>query len=140
MEENVVLFESADRQIRLDDGLDGETVWLTQKQMAELFGKERSVVTRHINSAFKQGELDREGNVRYVHIPGSDRPVSIYSIDVILSVAYRVNSQRGVEFRRWATDVLHRYIVDGHAENDKRLGQLGEAASIKAPASTGGTS
>ena len=83
-------------------------------------------------NAFRQGEIDRESNVQYLHIPSSDRPISTYSLDVILSVGYRVNSRRGVEFRRWATDVLRRYIIDGHAENERRLEQLGQVARIMA--------
>ena len=131
-EKEIVLFESADEAISLQVEFDGETVWLTQHQIAELFGKDRSVITRHINNAFKQGELDRESNVQFLHIPRSDRPVAIYSLDVILAVGYRVNSKRGVEFRRWATDVLHRYVIDGHAENAKRLEQLGQITRVMA--------
>lgn len=132
MSSNIVLFESADQQVRIDVKFDGETVWLTQKQIADLFGKDRTVVTRHINNIFKQGELDKESNVHYLHIPSSDRPIATYNLDVILSVGYRVNSKRGIEFRRWATDVLRRYIIDGHAENEQRLEQLGQVARIMA--------
>ena len=94
MENNIVLFESADQQIKLNVEFDGETVWLTQRQIAELFEKDRTVITRHINNIFNQGELDRESNVHFLHIPSSDRPISVYDLDVVLSVGYRVNSRR----------------------------------------------
>ena len=132
MANSIVLFESDDHEVKLTVEFDGETVWLTQRQIAELFDKDRTVITRHINNVFRQGELDKESNVHFLHIPSSDRPISVYSLDVILSVGYRVNSRRGVEFRRWATDVLRRYIIDGHAENEKRLEQLGQVARIMA--------
>lgn len=132
MANSIVLFESADHEVQLDVEFDGETVWLVQRQIAELFGKDRTVITRHINNIFRQGELDRESNVQFLHIPSSDRPISVYGLDVVLSVGYRVNSKRGIEFRRWATNVLRRYIIDGHAENERRLRQLGQVARIMA--------
>ena len=132
MADSIVLFESKDRKVSLNVEFDGESVWLTQKQISELFGKDRTVVTRHINNVFRQGELDEESNVHFLHIASSDRPIKVYSLDVILSVGYRVNSARGIEFRRWATDVLRRYIIDGHAENERRLEQLGQVARIMA--------
>lgn len=132
MANEIVLFESQDHEVRLDVQLDGQTVWLTQNQIAELFGKDRTVVTRHINNVFKEGELERKSNVQNLHIPSSDRPIQVYNLDVVISVGYRVKSQRGMDFRRWATNVLRRYIVDGHAENAKRLEQLGQVARIMA--------
>ncbi|MBE6470535.1 MAG: virulence protein RhuM/Fic/DOC family protein [Coriobacteriaceae bacterium] len=132
MANNIVLFESEDHDVSIDVGFDGETVWLSQRQISELFGKDRTVITRHINNIFNQGELDRESNVHFLHITSSDRPIATYNLDVILAVGYRVNSKRGVEFRRWATNVLRRYIIDGHAENEKRLEQLGQVTRIMA--------
>ncbi|MEG0666839.1 virulence RhuM family protein [Gordonibacter sp.] len=122
--EELVLFESGDGSVSLPVQVEDDTVWLTQAQMAELFEKERSVVTKHINNAFKEGEVDRESNMQNLHIPSSDRPVTFYNLDVIISVGYRVKSQRGVEFRRWATGVLQRYVVEGQAVNSRRLEQL----------------
>ncbi|MBQ9003899.1 MAG: virulence protein RhuM/Fic/DOC family protein, partial [Eggerthellaceae bacterium] len=90
------------------------------------------VISRHISNAVKEGEIDREGNMQIMHISSSDRPVTFYDLDVVISVGYRVKSQRGVEFRRWATDVLHRYIIDGYAKNEQRLDQLGQVARIMA--------
>ena len=102
----VILFQSSDQEISLSVDFDGETAWLTQAQMAELFDKERSVITKHINNVFNEGELDRNNNVQILHIATSKRPITLFNLDVIISVGYRVKSQRGVEFRRWATSVL----------------------------------
>ena len=126
----IVLFTSSDGEVSLPVSLEEETVWLSQTQMAQLFDKERSVITKHINNVFEEKELVRDSNVQNLHITGKPRPVAFYSLDVIISVGYRVKSQRGVEFRRWATDVLRRYILEGHVENERRLRQLGTVANI----------
>ncbi|MCY4779090.1 virulence RhuM family protein [Sphingobacterium sp. UT-1RO-CII-1] len=83
--------------------MEGETVWLTQAQMADLFQKERSVITKHISNVFTDGELDEKSNVQILHISGSDKPVKFYNLDVIISVGYRVRSHQGTKFRQWAT-------------------------------------
>ena len=132
MANNIVLFQSSDREISLDVPTDGSTVWLTQSQMAELFEKDQSVISRHISNVFKDGELEKESNMHFLHIAKSDRPVAFYNLDVIISVGYRVKSRRGVEFRRWATDVLRRYIIEGAATNERRLEQLGKVARVMA--------
>ena len=132
MSNNIVLFESKDHEIRLDVEMAGTTVWLSQAQLAKLFDKDQSVISRHISNAVKEGEITRESNMQKMHISSSDRPVIFYDLDVVISVGYRVKSQRGVEFRRWATDVLHRCIIDGYAENGKRLDQLGQVARVMA--------
>jgi len=88
----VVLYESPDGEVRLDVLLEHESIWLTQKQMAELFGRERSVITRHIQRALADDELSPESNVQKVHIASSDKPVSLYSLDAVISVGYRVNT------------------------------------------------
>ena len=128
----IVLFESTDGAVTLPVEVDiaHKEVWLTQAQMAQLFDRSIAVVSRHIKNAFEEGEVNRESNLHYMQIASSDKPVAFYSLDVIISVGYRVKSQRGVEFRRWATDVLHRYIMDGYAENESRLRQLGQAMNI----------
>lgn len=128
--QRIVLFESKDGQVELSVNVEEETVWLTQAQMAELFDRSIAVISRHINNVFAENELVKEGNLHFMQIASSARPVAIYSLDVIISVGYRVKSQRGVEFRRWATDVLKRYILKGHAENEGRLRQLGEVVRI----------
>ncbi|WP_181880962.1 RhuM family protein [Crenobacter cavernae] len=79
--------------------LEGDTLWLTQEQMAELFGRERSVITKHLRNVFREGELAEESNVQNLHIAGSDKPVKFYNLDAIISVGYRVNSRRGTQFR-----------------------------------------
>lgn len=83
-----------------------ETVWLSQVQMTMLFSVDRTVITRHVNNVFKEKELEEKSNVQFLHIPNSDKPIKFYSLDVIISVGYRVKSQRGVEFRKWANSVL----------------------------------
>jgi prophage maintenance system killer protein len=106
---------------RVEVRLNKETVWLNQKQMAELFDTERSVVTKHIRNIFKTKELGEKRNVQKMHIPNSDKPVKFYNLDVIISLGYRVNSKRGIQFRIWATNVLRKHLVDGYTINEKRL-------------------
>ena len=126
----IVLFETADNEVSLQVQMQDETVWLTQSQMVELFGRDVSVISRHINNVFIEGEVDKKSNLHFLQIANSDRPVAIYSLDVIISVGYRVKSQRGVEFRRWANSVLKEYILKGYAVNDKRINQLGQIVQI----------
>lgn len=126
----IILFESSDGVVNLSVGLDKRTVWLTQAQMAELFGRDVATISRHIKNAFEEGEINKKSNLQKMQITSSDKPVAFYDLDVIISVGYRVKSQRGVEFRRWATDVLRRYIIEGYAENEHRLKQLGQVTRI----------
>ena len=122
MKNEIILFENQD--VKLEVNMNGETVWLTQDQMAKLFGKDRTVITRHINNIFKDGELEKKSNVQKMHIANSDKPVSLYSLDVIISIGYRVKSQNGVIFRKWANKVLKDYLLKGYAVNQKRLEYL----------------
>jgi prophage maintenance system killer protein len=117
----LVLFTSTDGNVTVDVQLKSDTVWLTQKQISELFDKERSVVTKHINNVFKEQELDEKSNVQNLHIANSDKPVAFYSLDVIISVGYRVKSKRGVEFRKWANSVLKDYLLKGYALNNNLI-------------------
>ena len=126
----IVLFESSDAQVTLPVSVEEDTVWLTQAQMAELFDRNQSVIARHIKNVFSEGELAKECNMHILHNSSSDRPVSYYNLDVIISVGYRVKSRRGVEFRRWATGVLREYVMKGHAENRRRLEQLGQIVNV----------
>lgn len=127
---NIVLFESSDGEVRLDVAVDvgKDEIWLNRSQMSLLFDRDIKTIGKHIANALKEelenspkptvakfATVQKEGN-REV-----ERQVEYYNLDVIISVGYRVKSQRGVEFRRWATDVLRRYIVEGRAENEKRL-------------------
>jgi hypothetical protein len=103
----------------LDVWVEFETVWLTQSQMVLLFERERTVITKHINNIFKEGELDEKSNVHFLHIANSDKPVKIYNLDVIISVGYRVKSIRGTAFRRWATKILKEYMLNGIVINQR---------------------
>lgn len=117
----VLLYETEGGALRLDVLTDGETVWLSQEQMAALFERERSVITEHIGNVFAEGELAETGNVQALHVAHSDEPVRLYSLDVIISVGYRVRSRRGTQFRIWATQRLREYLVRGFALDDHRL-------------------
>jgi prophage maintenance system killer protein/prophage antirepressor-like protein len=119
--QDILLYQSADGQTQLDVQLQNDTVWLSQAQMAELFGRERSVITKHLRAIFQSEELDEKSNVQKMHIAFSDKPVTYYNLDVIISVGYRVNSKKGTQFRQWATQVLRQYLVQGYALNEKRL-------------------
>ena len=131
MKENeIILYETADHEVKLNVNTDGDTVWLNRAQLAELFNKNVSVIGRHINNVFTENEVDKESNVQKMHIPNSDKPTEFYSLDVIISVGYRVKSQRGVEFRKWANNVLRDYIIKGYAVNNKRIEQIGEVIRI----------
>ena len=121
----LVIYESKDGSIKLDVNLEDETVWLTQEQMSKLFGKARSTITEHINNVFKDGELEEESNVGKIDIANSDKPVKIYSLDVVISVGYRVKSLEGVRFRKWATERIKEYIIKGFTMDDERLKNLG---------------
>ncbi len=126
----IVLFETNDREVKLNVPIENETVWLSQVQMVELFDRDQSVISRHINNSFAE-EVDKESNMHFLHIANSDKPVAYYSLDVIISVGYRVKSQRGIEFRRWANKVLKEYIIKGYAVNDKRLEALQKTVEIQ---------
>ena len=114
-EKNEIVVYQPDETTRLDVRLAEDTVWLTQSQMTDLFQRDRTVVTRHINNVFGEGELDEKSNVHLLHIPFSDKPVKAYSLNVVISVGYRVKSLRGTQFRIWATNVLREYLLRGYA-------------------------
>ena len=114
-EKNEIIVYQPDETTRLDVRLAEDTVWLTQSQMTDLFQRDRTVVTRHINNVFGEGELDEKSNVHFLHIPFSDKPVKAYSLNVVISVGYRVKSLRGTQFRIWATNVLREYLLRGYA-------------------------
>ncbi len=129
-ENEIVLFETEDKKITLPVEVKDETVWLSVSQMAQLFGREESNIRRHVLNVFKENEVDENNNVHYLHVNNVKKPVPFYSLDVIISVGYRVKSNRGVEFRRWANSVLKQYILQGYAANQKRIQQLGEVIRI----------
>jgi hypothetical protein len=123
----IILYQTEDKQTRLQVQLDGETVWLSQAQMAELFQTTKQNVSLHIQNIFKEGELRREGTVKEsltVQLEGGrrvSRSVDYYNLDVVISVGYRVKSLRGTHFRIWATQRLREYIIKGFALDDARL-------------------
>lgn len=122
----ILIYNTEDGKTKIQVRLDEETVWLTQEQMAELFQRERTVITKHITNVFHEGELDEESNVQKMHIANSDKPIKYYNLNVIISIGYRVKSQRGTQFRIWATQRLKEYIVKGFALDDERLKQGGK--------------
>lgn len=135
MEKNeIVLFESKDSKVSLPVKIDTDTVWLTQAQIAQLFGKDRTVMGRHIRNAISDGEIDATTMCAKSAHMGKDADqvynVDIYNLEVIIAVGYRVHSPRGVEFRRWATGVLKEYIVRGYAINRERMRQLGQTVEV----------
>lgn len=121
----IIMYRTEDGLTKIDVTLENETVWLTQDQMAELFQRDRSVITKHVGNIFKEGELDEKSNVQFLHIANSDKPVKYYSLDVIISVGYRVKSLRGTQFRIWANSVLKEYLIKGFAMNDDLLKSSG---------------
>lgn len=100
MANNIVVFKNDELELEVNVTPEKDTVWLTQQQMAKLFDKDRTVITRQIGNIFREKELDKESNVQNLHIANSDRPVSFYRLDVIISVGYRVKLQRGIAFRK----------------------------------------
>ena len=133
---SIVLFESADGEVRLDVAVDAgkDEIWLNRSQMSLLFDRDIKTIGKHIANALKEELEDSPKPVvakfATTASDGKSYQVEYYNLDVIISVGYRVKSQRGVEFRRWATDVLRRYIVEGRAENEKRLAQLAQVISV----------
>ena len=133
MEENkIVIYQTEDGQTQIDVRLENDTVWLNVAQMAELFDKEESNVRRHIINAFREGELERdENNVQKIHVNGVKKPVPFYSLDVIISIGYRVKSKRGTAFRIWARNVLKEYLIKGYAVNERiHKEQIGELRQL----------
>ena len=133
MSEELVLFKSAGENIVLDVAIDKDTVWLTQAQMATLFSTSKQNVSLHINNCFREGELEKNAVVKESLTTASDGKnykTKQYNLDVIISVGYRVKSNRGVEFRRWATGVLKQFILNGVVENKQRLAQWGKTDQV----------
>lgn len=122
MKNEIILFENQD--VKLEVNMKDENVWLTQEQMARLFDRNIGVISRHIKNIFAENELDMESNLQKMQIPNSDKPVSFYSLDVIISVGYRVKSKNGIIFRKWANKILKDYLIKGYAVNQKRLEYL----------------
>jgi len=120
---NFLLCTGNDGKVNVEVFLKDETVWLTQKAIGELFGKERSVITKHLKNIFSSGELEEKSNVQKMHFSHSDKPIQFYNLDVIISVGYRVNSYQATQFRIWATRTLKEFIIKGFVLDDERLKQ-----------------
>jgi prophage maintenance system killer protein len=131
-QDQIVIYQTEDGQTQIDVRLENETVWLNVAQMASLFMKEESNVRRHVLNAFKEGELERDdNNVHFLHVNGVKKPVPFYSLDVIISVGYRVHSKRGTAFRIWARKIIKDYLVKGYVVNERiRKEQLGELRQL----------
>lgn len=127
----MLIYTTEDGVSKIETTFDGDTVWLSKAQMAELFQRDRSVISKHIKNVFEEGELQKAGNVQILHIANSDKPVEFYNLDVIISVGYRVKSKRGTQFRIWATGILKEYMRKGFALDDERLKNLGGGGYFK---------
>lgn len=133
-QDKIIIYQTQDGKTSIDVKLEQDTVWLTQAQMAELFQKDRTVIGRHINNVYKEGELFKDTTcAKFAHV-GTDADqmyeTTIYNLDVVISVGYRVKSQRGTQFRIWANSILKEYLIRGIAVNDNRLKQLGEIIKV----------
>lgn len=119
MNNPIEIYRSQDGSIQLNVKLENETVWLSANQMAILFDRDAKTIRKHINNVFADGELVKESNTHFLRVANSDKPVPFYNLDVIISVGYRVKSQQGVQFRRWATTILKQYLIKGYAINQQ---------------------
>ena len=130
MESNIVIFQDKDIKLEVPISLEKDTVWLTANQMAELFDKDEKTIRKHINNIFEDEELDYDNNTQKMRVVGVKQKVPFYTLDVIISVGYRVKSKRGILFRRWANSVLKEYLIKGYALNQKRLEELSTVINI----------
>ncbi len=127
LQNEIVIYQSDDGRINLDVKLEDETIWLTQKQMAELFGVKTPAINKHLNNIYNEGELDKNSTISILEIVQKEgnrnvsRNTAFYNLDAIISVGYRVNSSRATQFRIWATSTLKQYLVQGYAINEKVL-------------------
>lgn len=133
MNNDIVIFKNGELELEVTVSEDRETVWLTQEQMSSLFDTARSSIAYHINNIFKEGELNKDTSVEIFDRSSgkASRPPKYYNLDVIISVGYRVKSQRGVAFRQWATKILKSYMIKGYAINQKRLEVLNRTVEIQ---------
>ncbi len=133
---DVLIYKSSDNQTQVEVKFENETVWLTLNQIADIFERDKSVISRHLKNIFESGELDQAATVAKnatVQIEAGrkiTRNIEYYNLDAILSVGYRVNSKRGTQFRQWATQRLKEYLVKGYALNQQRLEQLNQVVNI----------
>ncbi|MDD3007920.1 MAG: RhuM family protein [Arcobacter sp.] len=116
---NIVIYNDGELELKIS--LNNETIWLTQAQLSNIFEKDQSVISRHINNIFKDNEVDEKSNMQKMHIANSDKPIRLYSLDIILAVGYRTNSSKAIKFRQWATSVLKNYIQNGYVINSEKI-------------------
>ena len=126
----LILFETADKSVSIPVTVKSDTVWLSANQMARLFERDEKTIRKHINNVFSEEEVEKDNNTQKMRVDGVKQLVPFYTLDVIISVGYRVKSKRGVEFRRWANSVLKEYIIKGYAINHNRMNQLNEVVRI----------
>lgn len=129
-ENEIVIFETKDHNVSLPVSVKNDTVWLSTNQMAALFERDEKTIRKHINNVFKEEEVEKAINTQKMRVDGVKQLVPFYTLDVIISVGYRVKSKRGVEFRRWANSVLKEYIIKGYAVNHNRMNQLNEVIRV----------
>jgi len=123
MKNSIEIYQTTDGQIEIAVQFQADTIWLSQAQMVALFGRDQSVISRHVRNALKEGEISEKSNMQKMHIANSDKPVAYYDLEVVISVGYRVKSLQGVQFRRWATQRLKAYLLKGYAVNQQRFEQ-----------------
>ena len=128
---NIVIFKNGELELEVSIGEEKDTVWLSANQMSLLFDRDAKTIRKHINNVFKENEVDLDSNTQKMRVANSDKPVPFYSLDVIISVGYRVKSQNGIAFRKWATSILKDYMIKGYAINKKRLEALNRTVEIQ---------
>lgn len=131
MENEIVVFKNGELELEVNVSEDRENVWLSKQQMAELFQRDRTVISKHLKNIFEEGELAEINNVQNLHVVNVKQLVPFYSLDVIISVGYRVKSPNGIIFRKWATSILKDYMIKGYSINKKRLAALNKTIEIQ---------
>lgn len=131
MENEIIVFKNGGLELEVNVSEDRENVWLSKQQMAELFQRDRTVISKHLKNIFNESELSEKSNVQNLHVANSDKPVPFYSLDVIISVGYRVKSPNGIIFRKWASSILKDYMIKGYSINQKRLDALNKTIEIQ---------
>ena len=117
LNDKIIIYQTIDGQTSIEVKLEDETIWLSANQMATLFDRDEKTIRKHINNVFSEGELEKENNTHFLRVDGVKQPVAFYSLDVIISIGYRVKSQRGTQFRIWANKILKDYLVKGYVVN-----------------------
>lgn len=118
---SMIIYQTKAGSLELKTDFESDTIWASQKDIATIFGKDQSVISRHIQNIFKDGEVDEKSNMQKMHIANSDKPVTLYSLDIILSVGYRSSSAKAISFRKWATQTLKQHIAQGYSINQAKI-------------------